>query len=103
MRVGGGAGGSVIGLGAVEVDGSAVVPAMVGATWVVVVVLVVVLVVVAVVDTKGPPWANALHTPEALSCGRTQTPHPECGGNASPGSETPKSGWDSYWLLLKKR
>ncbi|KAJ1115212.1 hypothetical protein NDU88_003438 [Pleurodeles waltl] len=63
MCVGGGAGVAVIGPGAVEVDGPAVVPAFVGATWVVVAVLV----VVAVVDTEGPPWANAVHTPEALS------------------------------------
>ncbi|KAJ1091279.1 hypothetical protein NDU88_004406 [Pleurodeles waltl] len=63
MLVGGGAGGAVIGSGAMEVDGPAVVPDMVGSTWVVVVVLV----VAAMVDTEEPPWANALQTPKALS------------------------------------
>ncbi|KAJ1202026.1 hypothetical protein NDU88_005829 [Pleurodeles waltl] len=63
MLGGGGAGAAVSGPGAEEVDGPAVVGVILGATWVVVVVLV----VAAVVDTEGPPWANALHTPEALS------------------------------------
>ncbi|KAJ1163728.1 hypothetical protein NDU88_004181 [Pleurodeles waltl] len=91
MSVGGGAGGAVTGPGAVDIDGPAKVPANVGATWVVVVVM------VAVVETEGPSWANALHTPEAydhnaLPCCGTPTPHPECGGNASPCAETPESG-----------